>query len=308
MLVNEGKVFTVQFGYHHWSLIGTLGYNHYQNIVASQELTEDLDADHYAMNKVKRRLLEYLAVRQLKNSLRGPILCFVGPPGVGKTSIGRSIAHTLGREFCRTMSEGTEHNGDDLDELLPDMRVLEEFNNQRSMRIRDLIAKPMQNGSRENNLGKYMKEVEKRPHTMCALPMLLDYQPFTRDDSLIDADVEGQDADLLVRLVNEYRECFASNLSDLAKIDTGELPGSKPVSISLWEVFPINQIYEVIEELTLVQCQVVFFRELELLELTILSFFWTRLTNCAAGLASDEARHLQAIRLVYKRAVNKGQR
>nr|CAD7449601.1 unnamed protein product [Timema bartmani] len=64
----------------------------------------DLDADHYAMNKVKRRLLEYLAVRQLKNSLRGPILCFVGPPGVGKTSIGRSIAHTLGREFCRRIT------------------------------------------------------------------------------------------------------------------------------------------------------------------------------------------------------------
>lgn len=60
-----------------------------------------LDSDHYAMQKLKRRVLEYLAVRQLKNNLKGPILCFVGPPGVGKTSVGRSIAKTLGREFYR---------------------------------------------------------------------------------------------------------------------------------------------------------------------------------------------------------------
>uniref|UniRef100_A0A8C7Z365 Lon protease homolog 2, peroxisomal n=1 Tax=Oryzias sinensis TaxID=183150 RepID=A0A8C7Z365_9TELE len=60
-----------------------------------------LDNDHYAMEKLKRRVLEYLAVRQLKTSLKGPILCFVGPPGVGKTSVGRSIAKTLGREFHR---------------------------------------------------------------------------------------------------------------------------------------------------------------------------------------------------------------
>ncbi|XP_029637079.1 lon protease homolog 2, peroxisomal isoform X1 [Octopus sinensis] len=60
-----------------------------------------LDIDHYGLEKVKNRVLEYLAVRQLKNSLKGPIMCFVGPPGVGKTSIGRSIAHILGREFHR---------------------------------------------------------------------------------------------------------------------------------------------------------------------------------------------------------------
>uniref|UniRef100_A0A673YMX4 Lon protease homolog 2, peroxisomal n=1 Tax=Salmo trutta TaxID=8032 RepID=A0A673YMX4_SALTR len=60
-----------------------------------------LDSDHYAMEKLKRRVLEYLAVRQLKSTLKGPILCFVGPPGVGKTSVGRSIARTLGREFHR---------------------------------------------------------------------------------------------------------------------------------------------------------------------------------------------------------------
>ncbi|XP_066541270.1 lon protease homolog 2, peroxisomal [Hoplias malabaricus] len=60
-----------------------------------------LDNDHYALEKLKRRVLEYLAVRQLKSALKGPILCFVGPPGVGKTSVGRSIARTLGREFHR---------------------------------------------------------------------------------------------------------------------------------------------------------------------------------------------------------------
>ena len=61
----------------------------------------DLDADHYGLDKVKKRVLEYLAVRQLKNSLKGPILCFVGPPGVGKTSLGKSLANTVGREFHR---------------------------------------------------------------------------------------------------------------------------------------------------------------------------------------------------------------
>ncbi len=61
----------------------------------------DMDEDHYGLDKVKKRVIEYLAVRQLKNSLKGPILCFVGPPGVGKTSIGKSIARTLGREFHR---------------------------------------------------------------------------------------------------------------------------------------------------------------------------------------------------------------
>uniref|UniRef100_A0A8C5EQ34 Lon protease homolog 2, peroxisomal n=1 Tax=Gouania willdenowi TaxID=441366 RepID=A0A8C5EQ34_GOUWI len=60
-----------------------------------------LDNDHYAMDKLKKRVVEYLAVRQLKTSLKGPILCFVGPPGVGKTSVGRSVARTLGREFHR---------------------------------------------------------------------------------------------------------------------------------------------------------------------------------------------------------------
>jgi ATP-dependent Lon protease len=60
-----------------------------------------LEADHYGLDKVKRRILEYLSVRKLNPGAKGPILCFAGPPGVGKTSLGRSIARSMGREFVR---------------------------------------------------------------------------------------------------------------------------------------------------------------------------------------------------------------
>ncbi|MBL8922329.1 MAG: endopeptidase La [Myxococcaceae bacterium] len=65
------------------------------------EAQKVLDDDHYGLEKVKERILEYLAVQQLVGKLKGPILCFVGPPGVGKTSLGRSIARSLGRKFVR---------------------------------------------------------------------------------------------------------------------------------------------------------------------------------------------------------------
>ena len=68
------------------------------DLKAAHKVLED---DHYDLEKVKERILEYLSVRKLKEKMKGPILCFVGPPGVGKTSLGKSIARALGREFVR---------------------------------------------------------------------------------------------------------------------------------------------------------------------------------------------------------------
>jgi ATP-dependent Lon protease len=70
---------------------------------------EILDSDHYDLEKVKNRILDYLSVRRLKPGMKGPILCFVGPPGVGKTSLGKSIARALGRKFVR-LSLGGVHD------------------------------------------------------------------------------------------------------------------------------------------------------------------------------------------------------
>jgi ATP-dependent Lon protease len=70
---------------------------------------EILDEDHYDLQKVKDRILDYLSVRRLRPGMKGPILCFVGPPGVGKTSLGRSIARSLGRKFAR-ISLGGMHD------------------------------------------------------------------------------------------------------------------------------------------------------------------------------------------------------
>src|SRR6266403_390278 len=76
------------------------------DIVKAKEI---LDEDHYDLQKVKDRILDYLSVRRLKPSMKGPILCFVGPPGVGKTSLGKSIARALGRKFVR-ISLGGVHD------------------------------------------------------------------------------------------------------------------------------------------------------------------------------------------------------
>ena len=76
------------------------------DILAAQKI---LDKDHYGLEKVKDRILEYLSVLKLKNDMKGPILCLAGPPGVGKTSLGKSVARALGREFVR-MSLGGMHD------------------------------------------------------------------------------------------------------------------------------------------------------------------------------------------------------
>jgi len=70
------------------------------------EAKKVLDEDHYDLEKIKDRILEYLAVRAIKKDLKGPILCFAGPPGVGKTSLGRSIARAMGRKFVRASLGG----------------------------------------------------------------------------------------------------------------------------------------------------------------------------------------------------------
>lgn len=69
---------------------------------------EILDDDHYELHKAKDRILEFLAVRKLKSSMKGPILCFAGPPGVGKTSLGKSIARAMGREYFRVALGGVK--------------------------------------------------------------------------------------------------------------------------------------------------------------------------------------------------------
>ena len=73
-----------------------------------KEAQRILDEDHYGLEKVKERIIEYLAVRKLKERTKGPLLCFVGPPGVGKTSLGRSIARALGRKFVRLSLGGVK--------------------------------------------------------------------------------------------------------------------------------------------------------------------------------------------------------
>jgi ATP-dependent Lon protease len=96
--------------YNHLDLLLDLPWNEYtEDIHNLKRAKEILDHDHYGMDKVKERILEYLAVLQLKGDMKSPILCFYGPPGIGKTSLGRSIASAIGRKYVR-LSLGGIHD------------------------------------------------------------------------------------------------------------------------------------------------------------------------------------------------------
>jgi ATP-dependent Lon protease len=96
---------TVVRNYLDWLL--SIPWNKKSKVKKDLTLAENvLDADHYGLEKVKERIVEYLAVQQRANKLTGPILCLVGPPGVGKTSLGKSIAKATGREFVRVSLGG----------------------------------------------------------------------------------------------------------------------------------------------------------------------------------------------------------
>jgi ATP-dependent Lon protease len=88
--------------YNHLDLMLDLPWEEYtQDLYDLKKAKKILDHDHYGMNQVKERILEYLAVLKLKGDMKSPILCFVGPPGIGKTSLGKSIANAIGRKYVR---------------------------------------------------------------------------------------------------------------------------------------------------------------------------------------------------------------
>ncbi|MBI1365431.1 MAG: endopeptidase La [Alphaproteobacteria bacterium] len=96
---------TVVRNYLDWLL--SIPWNNRSKVKSDLKKAEEiLDADHYGLEKVKERIIEYLAVQKRMNKLKGPILCLVGPPGVGKTSLGKSIANATGREFVRVSLGG----------------------------------------------------------------------------------------------------------------------------------------------------------------------------------------------------------
>ncbi len=96
--------------YNHLDLMLDLPWLEYtEDVYDLEKAKKILDADHYGMHKIKERILEYLAVLKLKGDMKSPILCFYGPPGIGKTSLGRSIANAIGRKYVR-LSLGGIHD------------------------------------------------------------------------------------------------------------------------------------------------------------------------------------------------------
>jgi len=93
--------------YNHLDLLLDLPWNEYtQDNYDLKHAARVLDADHYGMKKIKERILEYIAVLKLKGDMKSPILCFTGAPGIGKTSLGKSIAHAIGRKYVRVSLGG----------------------------------------------------------------------------------------------------------------------------------------------------------------------------------------------------------
>ena len=96
--------------YNHLDLMLDLPWEDYtEDVYDLEKARQILDQDHYGMHKIKERILEYLAVLKLKGDMKSPILCFYGPPGIGKTSLGRSIASAIGRKYVR-LSLGGIHD------------------------------------------------------------------------------------------------------------------------------------------------------------------------------------------------------
>jgi ATP-dependent Lon protease len=99
--------------YNHLDLMLDLPWEEYtQDLYDLKKAKKILDHDHYGMNQVKERILEYLAVLKLKGDMKSPILCFVGPPGIGKTSLGKSIANAIGRKYVRFSLGGLHDEGE----------------------------------------------------------------------------------------------------------------------------------------------------------------------------------------------------